>query len=126
MAASRADSGASDIWVVNLSQASETRLATDPVGSSFPVWSPDGKRIVFSSRLEGIANLYLRAADGAGSDELLLKTAETKQALDWSRDGRFVLFAVFSAKTLRYMGSANGRRDCAEATSVHPDGRGRV
>jgi Tol biopolymer transport system component len=100
MAAVRRDSGEHpDIWVVNLAQYSETRLTSVPANYSYPVWSPDGKRIVFSSEREGADNLYLRPADGAGTDEPLLKTAERKQPLDWSRDGKFLLFSVIAAKT---------------------------
>ncbi len=84
------------IWIMDLAQGAETRLAA---GFGSPVWSPDGKRIAFSSIRDGVVNLYLRAADGGGNDELLLKTADPKRALDWSRDGRFLLFSVFDAKT---------------------------
>jgi Tol biopolymer transport system component len=100
LAASRTEPGAQpDIWVVDLVQGSETRLTTDPATDAFPVWSPDGRRIAFSSDREGTANLYVRAADGAGSDELLLKTGERKSPLDWSRDGKFLLFNVRAAKS---------------------------
>jgi serine/threonine protein kinase/Tol biopolymer transport system component len=86
-----------DIWIMNLAQGSETRLTTDSANS--PVWSPDGKWIAFSSGREGTTNLYVRATDGAGRDQLLLKTAEAKRPIDWSRDGKFLLFEVFSPKT---------------------------
>ena len=94
MAGSRGDPGGSGstIWIVDLAQGSEVRLTTDPSDNAVPVWSPDGKKIAFSSSRDGTSNLYLRAADGAGSDELLLKTGERKLPLDWSRDGRFLLF----------------------------------
>src|SRR5262249_53547620 len=65
-----------------------------------PVWSPDGKRIAFTSDRAGTQNLYLRFADGGGNDELLLKTGERKQPRAWSPDGRFLLFGVASPKSL--------------------------
>ena len=100
LAAGRREAGAqSDIWVVDLAQGSETRLTSDPASDSEPVWSPDGKRIAFSSNREGTNNVYVRAADGAGNDELLLKTGERKTPLDWSRDGKFLMFGVLSARS---------------------------
>jgi Tol biopolymer transport system component len=87
-----------DIWVVDLVQGAETRLTTHPGSDTNPVWSPDGGRIAFASSRAGTDNLYARAADGAGSDELLLMTGERKRPLDWSRDGRFLLFETFAAK----------------------------
>jgi Tol biopolymer transport system component len=99
LAAQRREPGAeADIWVVDLAQGAETRLTTDPAADSAPIWSPDGRQIVFASQREGTLNLYVRAADGAGSDELLLKTGERKTPLDWSLDGRFLLFYVLTAK----------------------------
>ncbi len=99
LAANRSEPGArDDIWVVDLAQGSEMRLTTDPTIDYAPVWSPDGKRIAFASDREGPGNLYVRAADGAGRDELLLKTGEEKTPLDWSQDGRFLLFSVSTAK----------------------------
>jgi Tol biopolymer transport system component len=100
LAAARREAGAqTDIWVVDLAQGSETRLTSDPAADHTPVWSPDGKQIAFSSNREGTDNMYVRAADGAGTDELLLKTGERKAPLDWSRDGKFLLFRVLSAKS---------------------------
>ena len=64
-----------------------------PTDDSTPVWSPDGRRIVFTSKRKGATgDLYVKDASGAGEDELLLATDEEKYAHDWSRDGRFILF----------------------------------
>ena len=99
LAANRSEPGAlSDIWVADLVQGAETRLTTDPAGDVTPVWSPDGKRIAFSSNREGTDNLYVRDADGAGRDELLLKTGERKYPEDWSRDEKLLLFRVSTGK----------------------------
>jgi Tol biopolymer transport system component len=61
-----------------------------------PVWSPDGSRIVFDLPVNG---LYLKAASGAGKEELLLKSSGPTSPDDWSRDGRFLLYSAFDPKT---------------------------
>jgi hypothetical protein len=43
--------------------------------------------------------LYQHAANGAGEDELLLKSATDKVPQDWSRDSRFLLFRQPGAKS---------------------------
>jgi len=48
---------------------------------------------VFSSVREStVADLYEKASSGASNEGLLLKTSESKRPLDWSRDGRFILY----------------------------------
>src|SRR5262249_31745604 len=100
LAMGRIEASQVDVWVVDLVHGSETRLTTDPSSDQDPVWSPDGKRIAFTSDRAGTQNLYLRFADGGGNDELLLKTGERKQPRAWSPDGRFLLFGVASPKSL--------------------------
>ena len=63
------------------------------------MWSPDGSRIVFNSGRAGTLDLYQTASSGTGSDELLLKSDDTKWPNDWSSDGRFISFGGFNPKT---------------------------
>jgi eukaryotic-like serine/threonine-protein kinase len=49
---------------------------------------------------EGPSNLYQKAASGAGSEDPLLKSNETKYPYDWSLDGRTLLYAVSAQKGL--------------------------
>lgn len=91
--------GNRDIWLVELASGNPTRFTFDPATDIFPVWSPDGSRLVFSSDREGPRNIYQKNATGAGKEELLLKTDANIFPVDWSPDGRFVLYTVSNTKT---------------------------
>jgi len=56
-----------DVWIYDLSRQTSTRLTFDAEDDSFPVWTSDGERIVFSSA----GNLASKAADGTGAAEPL-------------------------------------------------------
>ena len=84
--------GNTDIWLLETRRGVFSRFTSDVADDVSPVWSPDGDRIVFSSNRKGVHDLYQKSATAGGSEELLLSTAQTKIATDWSPDGRFVLF----------------------------------
>jgi Tol biopolymer transport system component len=74
-------------------------LPTENVGGaatvdSAPLWSPDGKAIVYSSVRDNVHTVFRRAADGTGSEEpiYLQDTGNAVILTDWSRDGRFLTF----------------------------------
>ena len=80
----------SDIWVFYLTRDGSTRLTFDPSFDASPIWSPDGNTILFDSSREGPRNLYQKAAGGAGSDEVVLKSDMNKSITDWSKDGKLI------------------------------------
>jgi dipeptidyl aminopeptidase/acylaminoacyl peptidase len=88
-----------DLWLSDVTGENVTPFTFDPGSDQFPVWSPDGSRIVWASNREGIYHLYERAANGAGQDALLLKSDYFKFPTDWSRDGRFILYREINPKT---------------------------
>jgi len=85
---------ATDIWIYDLAHGGRTRLTFDPSLNFQPIWSPDGKQIVFSSaRRGGFPQLFRKASNGEGSEELLLESpATTDRPDDWSPDGRFIVY----------------------------------
>ena len=102
VALSRPDarSGATDIWVVDITRGISSRLTLDRAGENFPIWSPDGARIVFTSNRNGPEDLYQKDSTGMGREELLYESdVAHKHPLDWSRDGRFILYHTQQPRT---------------------------
>jgi Tol biopolymer transport system component len=84
----------SDLWIHEFARNTSTQLTFARGQDWMAVWSPDGNRIVFASDRDGNFNLYQKDSSGAGNEESLLKSTETKFPYDWSSDGRFLLYAT--------------------------------
>jgi Tol biopolymer transport system component len=82
--------GSSDIWIEEGTRAS--RFTFGQGANYFPIWSPDGARVVFASTRKGALDLYQKPANGSGSEEILLQSADAKLPNSWSPDGRFILY----------------------------------
>jgi Tol biopolymer transport system component len=63
------------------------------------VWSPDGTRIVFQSRMEGSNNIYSLRADGSGEPEKLETTERPEVPMAWSPDGQTLAFIDMNPET---------------------------
>jgi eukaryotic-like serine/threonine-protein kinase len=87
------DTGANDIWVLDLARGIRTRLTFGPVSNYSPAWSPDGKWIAYSSERNGKNHLYRKPSDGSGAEEVLLDDDQVVVPSDWSGDGKFLLYA---------------------------------
>jgi Tol biopolymer transport system component len=88
-----------DIWILDVARGTTTRFTFDPAWDDDPIWSPDGKQIVFGSQRAGRWDLFIKPADGSGEERLLFTSDEPKSPDSWSRDGRYLIFSSFSAKT---------------------------
>ena len=82
-----------DIWIWDLRRTTLTRLTSEPGLDQNPVWTPDGRRIIFTSdRAGGARNLWWQAADGAGSAERLATSSNLQVPTGIARDGTSVVF----------------------------------
>jgi eukaryotic-like serine/threonine-protein kinase len=99
VAVARTVHGHSEIWLSETARGAPVRFTFNAEFSINPVWSPDGNWIAFSSAKRGNPNLYRKASNGSGNDELLLDSPLNEFPLDWSPDGRFLLFARMDPKT---------------------------
>ena len=98
-AVSRVVQGNTDVWL--LDAARTMRFTFDPGRDWYPIWSPDGNRIVFDSNRNGYRDLYVKNSNGSGREELLVESTQSKSADDWSRDGRFLLYDSVDPQTQR-------------------------
>jgi serine/threonine-protein kinase len=88
-----------DVWIYDFTRTTRDRLTTDPAQDVSPLWTPDGQRIVFTSRRAGYPELFWQATDGTSREERLLM--RTKDLLDlrgngWSADRKQLLFTEVS------------------------------
>jgi len=90
-------SASSDIWI--LDQERETRFTFDAANDQSPVWSPDGRQIAFNSSRSGVFDLYVKSASGAGNEELLYQSNNTKGPHDWSPDGQYIIYGELDPNT---------------------------
>jgi hypothetical protein len=93
-------SSQADLWLQDVGRNVLTRFTFGSGTAAGPIWSPDGGRIVYQMLpLGGVsANVYLRSVSGVAPEELLLQDRADAVPMDWSPDGKWLLFEQRNAK----------------------------
>jgi Tol biopolymer transport system component len=86
------------IWILELERGTLTRLTLENDNRD-PRWTPDGRRVVYTSFRNGRYGIYQKAADGSGPEEQLTTGEYTQGPESWSPDGREMTFGQWSPET---------------------------
>jgi eukaryotic-like serine/threonine-protein kinase len=89
-----------DLWLWTFSRGVGEQLTFDPSNDMFPVWSPDGARIAFSSVRERPPQVYALAPDGPGTEKRLFGSKLPNAPSGWSHDGSLLFYTLSDPKTL--------------------------
>ena len=80
-----------DLWLVDLKSARSSKLTSNARLEDRPVWSEDGKRVVFTGTGEA-GSLFEQSIGSDQEARLLLESSQHKIPTSISRDGRFLLY----------------------------------
>ncbi len=86
-----------DIWIAPIPAGRPVRITTDPAADVTPDWSPDGRRLAFTSDRGGAHAIYvIPIEDGKAAGPEVRITPEGMSALypKWSPDGGTIAFQV--------------------------------
>jgi serine/threonine-protein kinase len=102
---------AGQIWVYDLAGSVQPFRLTFQDHNLFPIWSPDGKRIVFISRASSDQVLSIPADGSATEPERVMMTDQSPAVpRDWSPDGAFILFEEIRHLHLLHLTDGKTRR----------------
>ncbi len=90
-----------DVWLTDLDRRITSRFTFRPPMNNVPIWSADGRQIVFTSSRDGGLDLYQRTSDASGPEAVLLRLKAQPFLIpsDWSADGRFLTYYRTDPKT---------------------------
>ncbi|MDX1385891.1 MAG: hypothetical protein R3190_19725, partial [Thermoanaerobaculia bacterium] len=119
-----------DIWIHDLERGTRDRL-THGSDNIRPTWTPDGRRIAFSSNRSGPWNLYWKEVDREDEATLLAETAVSVFPWSWSPDGEVLAFQEASGAGYKVgfvsregeLLAGLGSRAAEKAPVFSPDGR---
>lgn len=81
-----------DLWVYNRGRGTLTRLTFAGGNHNSPLWSPDGKYLVYTAESGSTPNIYRKAWDGSGSEEQLTQGLNVFALTSYRKDGKALAF----------------------------------
>jgi serine/threonine protein kinase len=91
--------GNTDVWIYDSSGGIPTRFTSGPAEDTNPIWSPDGKSIIFGANPKTYRELFRKETSGIHAEERVLHFSENSGRIttDWSSNGQYILIRVLDA-----------------------------
>jgi serine/threonine-protein kinase len=81
-----------NIWVLDIARGAFTRVTFGVGDNHSPIWTPDGRRVTFTTSPLGLRYLAWRSADGSGAVESVAMSDHPLNTGSWSPDGKVLAF----------------------------------
>ena len=81
-----------DIWIVDVSDHRMTRLTVDQTAND-PYWSPDGRRLAYTTPRSGLRAVFAINSDGSGVPDSVFANRYDFSSGSWSSDGRTLVLS---------------------------------
>jgi serine/threonine-protein kinase len=76
-----------NIWIYEFERGVPTKLTFDASADFFPIWSPSGESIVFTSERDDVFNLYWKRSDGGDEAQRLTESPNAQMPFSWHPGG---------------------------------------
>ena len=91
------DQSLSNLWMVNFDGTNNRPITTGEQNDRSPLWSHDGKKLVYFSNKSGKTELYLRWMD-TGEEQVIVNSEKSPSNVSWSPDDKYLAFNMFVPK----------------------------
>ncbi len=121
---------ARDVWILDIRDRNMTRLTLSEIAND-PFWSPDGRRVAYTTVRGAMRSVFVRNADGSGGADSVYGDDNDHSSGSWSPDGRTLVVSTSLAAGLWAIPLAEpgraapvaGSRPTEAYPALSPDGR---
>ncbi|MGO9197619.1 MAG: S41 family peptidase [Acidimicrobiales bacterium] len=83
-----------DVWLAPSTDGNARRLTSDRAPASYPRLSPDGSLVAYTSRRDGIPEIYVVSTTGGEVLRLTYLSDRFTQTIGWTDDGRVLMITA--------------------------------